>query len=86
MSDETGGTIGIWIPEGSDVVERFERIVCEDDSRTSQILEAMEILIEVERALDDADYDMDDRTRRIWVRQAVHDFIRAEQADDSDDV
>ena len=80
MSDENGGTVGVWIPEDSDVVAEFDRVVCDGEARSKQIREALKLLTAVEETLDDAGYDMDDRSRRMWVKQACLDQIRAERS------
>ena len=80
MSDDSGSTVGVWIPEDSDVVAEFDRVVCDGEARSKQIREAMRLLIAVEETLDDAGYDMDDRSRRMWVKQACLDQLRAERS------
>jgi hypothetical protein len=77
-SDASGTTVGVWIPEDSDVVEEFDRVVCDGEARSKQLREAMELLIAVEEVLDDAGYSMTGRDRRMWVRQACLDRVRAE--------
>ena len=80
MTDENGGTVGFWVPEDSDVVDEFDRVVCDGEARSKQIREAMRLLIAVESTLDDAGYDMSSRDRRMWVKQACLDQIRAERS------
>lgn len=78
MPDETGTTVGVWIPQDSDLVEQFDREVCADAARSKQIREAMELLIAVEDVLGTADMDLSGRDRRMFVRQALLDEIRRE--------
>ena len=80
MTDENGGTVGVWIPDDSDLVAEFDRVVCDGEARSKQIREAMRLLIAVEETLDDAGYDLSDRERRMWVKQACLDQLRAERS------
>ena len=78
MSDDSGSTVGVWIPDDSDLIEQFDREVCGDDYRSKQIREAMELLIAVEEVLGTAGMDLSGRDRRMFVRQALLDEIRRE--------
>ena len=80
MSDDSGSTVGVWIPDDSDLVDEFDRVVCDGNARSEQIREAMRLLIAVESTLDDAGYEMSSRDRRMWVKQACLDQIRAERS------
>ena len=80
MTDENGGTVGFWVPEDSDVVDEFDRVVCDGEPRSKQIREALKLLTAVEETLDDAGYDLSDRERRMWVKQALLDQLRRERS------
>ena len=80
MTDENGGTVGVWIPDDSDLVAEFDRTVCDGEARSKQIRAAMRLLIAVEETLDDAGYDLSGRERRMWVKQACLDQLRAERS------
>ena len=80
MTDENGGTVGFWVPEDSDVITEFDRVVCDGEARSKQIRAAMRLLIAVEETLDETGYEMDDRERRMWVKQACLDQLRAERS------
>lgn len=79
MPDET--TLGVWIPKGSDLPERFDDQLADGAgySRSAEILEAMELLITVDRTLEELDYEFDsDASRRHFVRQAILEQARRE--------
>jgi hypothetical protein len=79
MSDERGTTVGVWIPEDSDIIEEFDReVVGPGGSRSAHILQAMELLIAVEDVLGTVGVDLDPRERRMLVRQALLDHFREE--------
>jgi len=77
MSDDSGSTVGVWIPDDSDLVEQFDREVCADAARSKQIREAMELLIAVEEVRPPHVAD-NPRAKRHWVQSALLDEIRRE--------
>ena len=72
-----GSTTGIWIPEDSDLLDRYDTFYDENE-RSARIREAMELQLVVEEVLTEADYDLRGRDRRAWVRQALLDRIDVE--------
>jgi hypothetical protein len=79
MTDDSGTTVGVWIPEDSDLIEQFDREVCSGEARSKQIREAMDLLLTVEDVLSTAGMDLSGRERRMFVRQALLDQIRRER-------
>lgn len=79
-----GQTIGIWVGEDEDIVERFDRQLDKGKtnsySRSKEIKKAMELHLEVEDLLESLEYDFPDaRAKRAWLRQALLDHYRREQ-------
>lgn len=85
MSKE-GTTIGIWVDEGSDLVERFDRTFNKGEgvySRSKAVKDAMEMAIEIENGLHRVGFEaMEGRDRRAWVKQALIDQARRERLED----
>jgi len=82
----SGSTIGIWIGEDDDLLDRFDREFGTTDpqwSRSKEVKEAMELHIEVQRAIDGLDgYHFDSEvSKRHWVRQALRDMAAREAGD-----
>lgn len=78
-TDDPGDTIGVWIPDDSDLVERFDRLACDDgrESRSETIREAMALLIAVEEARPPG-VATDARAKRHWVTSALRAELREE--------
>lgn len=70
-----GTTIGVWIPEDSDLVDRFDITFSGGPgsySRSKELSEAMELHITVENVLEEINYGFGSgRQRRHFVRQAL---------------
>lgn len=85
MSDD-GRTIGIWIEEESDLIDRFDSTFNTGEgiySRSKSVKESMELAIEVEMMLRRVGFEnMEGRDRRAWVKQALLDQARQERLDD----
>lgn len=85
MSDD-GRTIGIWVEEGSDLIDRFDSTFNKGEgiySRSKSVKESMELAIEVEMTLRRVGFEnMEGRDRRAWVKQALLDQARQERLDD----
>lgn len=76
-----GRTIGIWVPEHDDIVDRFDDQLGHypSYSRSERIKDAMEMYMRIEQVLDEIEYDFDaEVSKRHWVRQALHDRARQE--------
>jgi len=72
----SGQTIGIWIGDDDDLIDRFDRAFGTDDphwSRSKEIKRAMELHLAVERTIDGLEgYEFDrEVNKRHWVRQAL---------------
>lgn len=78
-------TIGIWIGDDDDLLDRFDRQFGRTDpqwSRSKEVKEAMRLHIAVAEAIDDLGYDFDsERSKRHWVRQALRELAAAEAGD-----
>ena len=76
---DPGSTVGVWIPEDSDLVAEFDRVVCDDarESRSEHIREAMRLLIAVEDVRP-PDVAGDARSKRHWVQSALRSELREE--------
>lgn len=85
MSD-SGTTVGIWIDEGSDLIERFDRTMNTGEgtySRSKSIKEAMELAIDIEMTLRRLGYDdMSPRDRRAWIKQSMLDQDRRDRLEE----
>ena len=77
MSDETGTSVGVWIGSDDDLVERFDRVVCDDgrESRSEKLREAMEVMIAVEEARPATVAD-NPREKTAWVKSALKADLR----------
>lgn len=86
MDSDDGGTVGIWIPNDSDLVEGFDSTVAArvgpaSYSRSEQIREAMELYMAVLETMDDVGWpDLGPRDRQAAIRQAIIDQERREDA------
>lgn len=71
-----GHTTGVWIPEDSDLLDRFDAIYGEHE-RSAAIRGAMELQIDVDRILAEQDLEFSSqREKRHFVRQCLLDGIR----------
>lgn len=78
-----GTTVGIWVGESDDVVDKFDEALGSDPqySRSEKIKDAMRLYVAVEDAIENADYAFDaEQAKRHWVRQAVMDQVRFESS------
>lgn len=77
-----GTTIGIWVSERNDIVERFDDVLGTRDSnysRSESIKEAMELYLTVEETLAELDYNFPaEQSKRHFVRQAILEQARRE--------
>lgn len=79
-----GRAVSIWVPEGDDTVDQFDRDLANklgaDYSRSEKIKDAMELYRAVEMILEDLDYgEMDETSKRHLVRQALLEMDRRER-------
>jgi hypothetical protein len=79
MAEDSGTTVGVWIPDDSDIVAEFDAVVCDGEARSKQLREAMRLLVLVEEIREEAGYAMDDRQRRAWVQSALRAQLRRER-------
>ncbi|WP_049998867.1 hypothetical protein [Halococcus sediminicola] len=88
MADDSGQTIGVWIGERDDVLERFDdTLECGPNhagSRSEEIKEAMRLAIVVQETVDDFPYDPSGASLRHQVQQALIDKDRREAALDDE--
>lgn len=83
--DSGGSTIGVWNPEDSDVVDKFDKVVGNrvgpaNYSRSGQILESMAMYTMIMRFFEERDWpEMGPRDRRAAVRQALIDMDRRDR-------
>ena len=84
MADDSGQTIGVWIGESDDVLERFdEALECGPNhagSRSEEIKEAMRLAVAVHETVDDFPYDPEGPALRHQIQQALIDKDRREAA------
>jgi len=78
-SDSGGTTVGVWIPEDSDVLDTFDARVVGDESRSARLVDSMRLAVTVEDALGTVGVDLDPREQRAVVRQALLDHFRDER-------
>jgi hypothetical protein len=81
MTYEAGDTVSIWIDqERVDDINEFDAYYRleygSDYGIGDQIKEAMRLKLAVDKALDDADVDLDERGKRAFVRQLILDDAR----------
>lgn len=76
-TDTDGGTtIGIWVGEDEDVVERVDGRLDYGDSRSGYAKEALELRLAVDDALAEAGLEFDSpREKRAFLRQAILDAV-----------
>lgn len=78
----SGKTVGIWIGEDEDLIERFDEELGTKEpkySRSESIKDAMEFYLHIQDALDNSDLSFaSERDKRMWIRQAIFDRARAE--------
>lgn len=77
-------TVGVWVGDESDLIERFDELMKHRTSgsysRSRKITDAMELYLVVEEYLQSADYDIDsERSKRHHVRQALLELDRRER-------
>jgi len=79
-SDSGGTTVGVWIPEDSDVLDTFDaRVVGDDGSRSARLVDSMRLAVTVAETLGTVGVDLDPREQRAVVRQALLDHFRDER-------
>lgn len=90
MADDDGDggraeTFGVWRPRNDDIVDRFDRHYASrrgsEYRRSREVIRAMRLALAVDEVLVEHGYELDERGRRSFVRQAVLDRIRRESED-----
>ena len=75
-------TIGIYPGSEADMIEEFDEYFETRPgsySRSREIKRSMRLYLGVQQALDELDYDLDERSLRHFVRQAMFDKDRADR-------
>lgn len=82
MSD--GTTIGTYFSdeEQDELLAEFDEAFGDDPGRSAAVKEAMRMYLAVDEAIEKTGYDLDERGKRMFVRQAIFDRYRAEQDGD----
>ncbi|MFB6217604.1 MAG: hypothetical protein ABEH77_00235 [Halobacteriaceae archaeon] len=69
-----GTTIGVWVGEDEDVVDRVDERLDYGDSRSAYAKEALELKLAVDEAIEGVGLEFDtEREKRAFVRQAILD-------------